>query len=174
MVFFSVYFMSVPESQEYEALASSEHGEHISRRDSSLMHRAAPWRGSHSTASKPGKSSRACSYRSRSSNAGADEESDIPSAIGSTLDTAKRADEDSSLLSDDDIPGDIVASEESLKHSIHYHSHHKEVTGLALLPTVEFWLLFSLLGILTGIGLMTINNIGHGVCSYAVIHCFIN
>lgn len=35
-------------------------------------------------------------------------------------------------------------------------SHHLDIRGMALLHRVEFWQLFSLLGLLTGIGLMTI------------------
>ena len=35
-------------------------------------------------------------------------------------------------------------------------SHRLDVRGLALLPRVEFWQLFAMLGLLTGIGLMTI------------------
>jgi MFS family permease len=38
---------------------------------------------------------------------------------------------------------------------------HLDVRGFALLPHPEFWQLFSMLGLLTGIGLMTINNIGN-------------
>ncbi|QRD05999.1 hypothetical protein JI435_134180 [Parastagonospora nodorum SN15] len=37
------------------------------------------------------------------------------------------------------------------------------VTGLALLYKPDFWQLWVLLGLLTGVGLMTINNIGHDV-----------
>ncbi|KAL6248099.1 hypothetical protein RBB50_005447 [Rhinocladiella similis] len=36
-----------------------------------------------------------------------------------------------------------------------------DIRGFALLPLPEFWQLFSMLGLLTGIGLMTINNIGN-------------
>lgn len=36
------------------------------------------------------------------------------------------------------------------------NSHRLDIRGLALLPKVEFWQLFAMLGLLTGIGLMTI------------------
>lgn len=36
------------------------------------------------------------------------------------------------------------------------HSHRVDLRGFAMITTVEFWQLFSLLGLLTGIGLMTI------------------
>ncbi|EMR82056.1 putative major facilitator superfamily transporter protein [Botrytis cinerea BcDW1] len=41
------------------------------------------------------------------------------------------------------------------------HAHRVDIRGLQLFKTVEFWQLFALMGILTGIGLMTINNIGN-------------
>ncbi|KAG4026202.1 hypothetical protein MFRU_043g00080 [Monilinia fructicola] len=41
------------------------------------------------------------------------------------------------------------------------HSHRVDIRGFQLFKTVEFWQLFALMGILTGIGLMTINNIGN-------------
>ncbi|KAI9709201.1 MAG: hypothetical protein M1828_002540 [Chrysothrix sp. TS-e1954] len=40
-------------------------------------------------------------------------------------------------------------------------SHQLEITGIALLWQVEFWQLFGMLGLLAGVGLMTINNIGN-------------
>ncbi|KIV83376.1 hypothetical protein PV11_05407 [Exophiala sideris] len=43
----------------------------------------------------------------------------------------------------------------------HPHYEEPDIRGFALLPLPEFWQLFSMLGLLTGIGLMTINNIGN-------------
>ncbi|THC92040.1 hypothetical protein EYZ11_008478 [Aspergillus tanneri] len=40
-------------------------------------------------------------------------------------------------------------------------SPHPDIRGLAMLPTVEFWQLFLTMALLSGIGLMTINNIGN-------------
>ncbi|KKZ64156.1 hypothetical protein EMCG_01504 [[Emmonsia] crescens] len=42
-------------------------------------------------------------------------------------------------------------------------SRYADVRGWSMVPTVEFWQLFVLLGLFTGIGLMTINNIGNNV-----------
>lgn len=78
---------------------------------------------------------------------------------------AASADEESSLLSSDSGPGDLAGDMESLKPSGLHHSLHADITGLKLLPTVDFWILFMMLGLLTGIGLMTINNIGNDVGS---------
>ncbi|KAI9780225.1 MAG: hypothetical protein M1835_004534 [Candelina submexicana] len=41
------------------------------------------------------------------------------------------------------------------------HSPHVDIRGRALLPKAEFWQQFMLLGLLSGAGLMTINNIGN-------------
>lgn len=68
------------------------------------------------------------------------------------------ADETSSLVSKaasrdsvDPFDGVDVASHEGPD------SHrHSDVRGLALLPRVEFWQLFLIMGLLSGIGLMTI------------------
>ena len=62
------------------------------------------------------------------------------------------ADENSSLMSG---PGDISAEDDARIHSTH-HSHRPDITGLALLLKIEFWQLWPLLGVLTGVGLMTI------------------
>ncbi|OOO14949.1 Nodulin-like [Aspergillus oryzae] len=40
-------------------------------------------------------------------------------------------------------------------------SPHSDIRGLAMLPKVEFWQLFLTMALLSGIGLMTINNIGN-------------
>ncbi|WZH47411.1 major facilitator superfamily domain-containing protein [Fusarium acuminatum] len=40
-------------------------------------------------------------------------------------------------------------------------SHHVDIRGLALVRSVSFWHLFVIMGILAGVGLMTINNIGN-------------
>ena len=66
-------------------------------------------------------------------------------------------DERESLVSSgSNTPGDI----ENIKD--HAHNVHKaDITGLTLLKTPSFWRLFIMLGLLCGVGLMTINNIGN-------------
>jgi hypothetical protein len=63
------------------------------------------------------------------------------------------ADETSSLVSNqhDGAEGDSKTVD-SLAHD----SHHLDIRGLAMLPRLDFWLLWTLLGLLTGVGLMTI------------------
>ncbi|KAJ0166621.1 putative membrane protein [Colletotrichum tanaceti] len=69
-------------------------------------------------------------------------------------------DETSSLVSSSSsMPGDVfVQSSVDLDRS-----HRIDIRGWALLCEVDFWQLFIIMGILTGIGLMTINNIGNDV-----------
>jgi len=50
-------------------------------------------------------------------------------------------------------PGDV--EDETDKHGDH-HSHRLDISGFQLLPRPEFWILFCMLGLLTGVGLMTI------------------
>lgn len=79
------------------------------------------------------------------------------------LGTSKKndLDETSSLMSDSPRSNKTysvdLGPEERKRHLV----HHVDIRGLALLPKLEFWQLFSLLGVLTGVGLMTINNIGN-------------
>ena len=65
------------------------------------------------------------------------------------------ADETSSLISstqdpDESAEGDAKADQEA------HDAHHLDIRGLKMIPKIEFWQLFMLLGLLTGIGLMTI------------------
>lgn len=73
----------------------------------------------------------------------------------------------SSLLSSASSgPGDIISEAETDKLSGSYHRHHShraDISAFQLLSRPEFYVLWVMLGILTGIGLMTINNIGNDV-----------
>lgn len=71
----------------------------------------------------------------------------------SAEDVMPEADETSSLMSSptSSDPGDIPIS-----NLVKDRAHRVDIRGLKMLPFREFWLLFSLMGILTGIGLMTI------------------
>ena len=61
--------------------------------------------------------------------------------------------ETSSLMSKStsSSPGDDL-EETNIKD----HAHRTDIRGLKMLPMIEFWQLFMLMGILTGVGLMTI------------------
>ncbi|KAI1344568.1 MFS general substrate transporter [Xylariaceae sp. FL0016] len=70
-------------------------------------------------------------------------------------------DEASSLLSQEtsisSMPGDVL-----VQNSVDLdRSHRIDIRGMELLKNLEFWQLFTIMAILSGIGLMTINNIGN-------------
>lgn len=66
--------------------------------------------------------------------------------------------DETSLLSksSSSTPRDISFRKDDENAEINHNSHYSDIRGLAMLPTIEFWQLFLLLGILTGVGLMTI------------------
>lgn len=71
------------------------------------------------------------------------------------LNPTSEADETSSLMSkssSSSVPGDIFPVETFVKD----HAHRVDIRGFRMLALIEFWQLFVLMGILTGIGLMTI------------------
>ncbi|KZF23431.1 MFS transporter [Xylona heveae TC161] len=72
---------------------------------------------------------------------------------------AEEPDEISSLLSTSPDPEQSATDLPRAKID-EGHNHHLDIRGLVLLSKPDFWQLFSLLGLLTGVGLMTINNIG--------------
>lgn len=61
----------------------------------------------------------------------------------------------SSSSSDDNFEEDTEAASGNPVDSMH-HGHHIDIRGWALTRSVEFWLLWTVLGVLTGVGLMTI------------------
>ena len=85
---------------------------------------------------------------------------DVPtvSTINSEDDANESIEETSSLLSKSSgsTPGDILYQDEDCKSQTNRDSHHLDIRGLALLANLKFYQLWLLLGLLTGIGLMTI------------------
>ena len=101
-----------------------------------------------------------------------DEEPGLPNPISTTPDEDSSSDretstpdvESSSLLSKSSTQEQATDDLESSKHldpDRVYEPAHLDIRGFALLPHAEFWQLFLMLGLMTGIGLMTINNIGN-------------
>lgn len=71
----------------------------------------------------------------------------------------RAADETSSLLSNSSsasIPGDIPSQNLGDEAAADSSSHHPDIRGFAMIPRAEFWQLFLLMGLLAGVGLMTI------------------
>ena len=71
------------------------------------------------------------------------------------------AEETSSLLSKSSGsgPGDIPYQEATAKNEADHDSHHLDIRGLALLSKMKFYQLWLMMGLLTGVGLMTIKSV---------------
>ncbi|KAJ2898862.1 hypothetical protein MKZ38_003621 [Zalerion maritima] len=70
------------------------------------------------------------------------------------------ADETSSLISSESSLAGEVLVDRSVDRD---RSHRVDIRGFALLRELEFWQQFAIMALLSGIGLMTINNIGNDV-----------
>lgn len=92
---------------------------------------------------------------------GSGESSTLTTAASSTIVAeTDDSDETSSLVSSQDSS---VAGEVYVQNVDMDRSHLVDIRGLQILRSLEFWQFFAIMGILAGIGLMTINNIGHSV-----------
>jgi len=67
--------------------------------------------------------------------------------------TPDETDETSSLMSKStsSSPGDVLE-----ENSVKDHAHRVDIRGIRMLSLIEFWQLFALMGLMTGVGLMTI------------------
>ncbi|KAL9113170.1 MAG: hypothetical protein Q9187_007667 [Circinaria calcarea] len=83
-------------------------------------------------------------------------------------------DETSSLMSNASTSVSYAHEEDNDKADPPRHNPHTlDIGGSSLLRKVEFWQLFSMLGLMTGIGLMTVNNIGNDVSILQFILCIV-
>lgn len=78
---------------------------------------------------------------------------DVEAAITTSPDGTRESDETSSLMSKSSSLSGEVLVQSSVDMD---RSHRVDIRGLRLLKSLEFWQLFSIMGILAGIGLMTI------------------
>ncbi|RPA82074.1 MFS general substrate transporter [Ascobolus immersus RN42] len=72
-------------------------------------------------------------------------------------------DETSSILSKSSDEEDLEAASTKHRKGSSVDGVHVDIRGMALVKEIDFWLLWFMLGLMTGVGLMTINNIGHSV-----------
>ncbi|KAF2818826.1 MFS general substrate transporter [Ophiobolus disseminans] len=134
LVMVSIPFLIVVDHQKGTTYAALPTSER-SRRDSNLLHRTKSNSSKYKATAVP------------------------PPEITDETDPSGSSTETSSLLS---APGDIVDDDDAASTKT-CHSHCIDVTGLALLYKPDFWQIWIVLGLLSGVGLMTINNIGHDV-----------
>ncbi|KAH8597243.1 major facilitator superfamily domain-containing protein [Bisporella sp. PMI_857] len=147
LTFVSFFFLRVLPHAHYAPLSSSESSNRLHRTKSEESKYRA-----RQALLEPGRSI---------SGAPETEEGDPPSYQGIRSEAHEGVlSETSSLMSSpaSSSPGDVI--EEPV---IKDHAHRVDIRGWKMLPLLEFWQLFCLMGILTGIGLMTINNIGNDV-----------
>ncbi|MCJ1256468.1 hypothetical protein MMC24_004289 [Lignoscripta atroalba] len=160
MAFISSFFLRViPHSQNYSAIPTHEER---GRSHSNPLHRTKSTDSKRSSARLATESGRQPTT-SQDPNSYHDDTSKDTTLFRKAHEVPNAdTDETSSLMSKSStsMPGDV--QESGVKSDTTGHdSHGLDIRGLALLPRVEFWQLFLLLGLLTGIGLMTINNIGN-------------
>jgi hypothetical protein len=150
LVFISFFFLRVLPHPHYLAVATADG---LSPSNSNRLHRTKSEESKHRAQHtvEPGRSTFAV--------APFDEDEDVLNQqdvdVGAEAPEAVTAetDETSSLMSksSSSSPGDV-----SVENSVKDHAHRVDIRGLKMLPLIEFWQLFTLMGILTGIGLMTI------------------
>lgn len=147
MILLSSFFIRIyPIPGSYSSLPSHEPEARPLRRtkstESRVLYDAPAEAGMQSSAFEPSTSGRARS-QSRSSVLG----------LAQNAETEETSSLVSKLASH---PENELDEEEVLTSGPEFDTPHPDVRGLALLPKVEFWQLFLIMGLLSGIGLMTI------------------
>ncbi|RDW92030.1 hypothetical protein BP5796_01424 [Coleophoma crateriformis] len=147
LVFISFFFLRVLPHSHYTAVPSSDSNTLTRRKSEDSRGRAGRVRA------EPGESTLtlAPSY------GGFLNDNDVGEEVPDIVPCAE-TNETSSLMSKDSSTPDEISEEGIVAKD---RSHRVDIRGLAMLPLAEFWLLFISMGIMTGIGLMTINNIGN-------------
>ncbi|PSS25811.1 hypothetical protein M430DRAFT_64323 [Amorphotheca resinae ATCC 22711] len=149
LVFVPFFFLRVLPHPHYAAVPTTEAGMTDSQQLYRTRSEESKYRAARVLVEEPGRSTFVVPYSGQEDNLSQDTAAEAPGGVMS---------ETSSLLSrsTSSSPGDIPE-----ENHVKDHAHRVDIRGLKMLPMVEFWLLFVLMGILTGIGLMTINNIGN-------------
>ena len=141
----------VPISQSYDPLPSSL--ERSGSDASTLLQRSKSQDSRHSVrrlSHEPGMQPEFIKFRADASKE--------PSRFNQHEAPSNGTEETSSLLSKSSgsCPGDVPYGGDEVKRTTDHDSRNVDIRGLALLSHMNFYLLWSLLGLLTGIGLMTI------------------
>jgi len=152
LVVVSFFFLRVVPHSTYSALPVHEPRE---RSDSNQLHRTMSMESEH------GRVSEEIGAHSNTIVGSKGSEDDVKeSARASVAPEVPKLDTDetSSLISKSSSsgPGDVPFHDHSIKSDEHHDSTHLDIRGLSLLPKTEFWQLWTLMGLLTGVGLMTI------------------
>ena len=150
LVFISFFFLRVLPHPHYSAVSTADGLLSVS---SNRLHRTRSEESKHRAQSnvEPGRSTFAVAPSDEDENTPIQQ--DVDTGVEASEAMIAETDETSSLMSksSSSTPGDV-----SVESSVKDHAHRVDIRGLKMLPLVEFWQLFALMGILTGIGLMTI------------------
>jgi hypothetical protein len=147
LVLVPIFFLRVLPSPRYAAVPSRESVFSESQRLNRTRSQESKYRADRAHPEEPGTPSSAVPYPDQAGDPGQDDpEAQAPSGLLS------QTDETSSLMSRSVASSVAIVAENNVKD----RSYRIDIRGLQMLPLVEFWQLFALMGILTGIGLMTI------------------
>jgi hypothetical protein len=150
MVFVSWFFLHVIIPSAYESVPSAERR---SFSESNRLHRTKSGESARSSYKKSDDVGRQIKYLDSTNTVHERASAHSHVSSGEISDDRIESTEASSLVSKASLlPGDMGAQSAVDQDQ----SHHLDIRGLALLPRVDFWSLFILLGLLTGVGLMTI------------------
>ena len=139
MCFGSVLFLRiVPEPAIYSALPSNDHTEANPLR----RHKSEERKSVHRLSNESG-TQRSSLHQVHNHS---EDDAEAPS---------KDVDQTSSLISSSSLSGNAGPAQDEQRSPI-THNPYLDLRGFAMIRTADFWLLFSQMGLLTGIGLMTI------------------
>ncbi|CAG8973251.1 hypothetical protein HYALB_00000010 [Hymenoscyphus albidus] len=162
LVFIPFFFLRVYPHPHYTALASSASGNRLHRTKSEDSKNRA---GRALLEAEPGRSQFVVEHIPHTTQAQALNQIQVDQVEEPADEPLSETDETSSLVSrnSSSIPGDLVESRSEEEINVKDHAHRVDIRGFQMLQLMEFWQMFILMGILTGVGLMTINNIGNDV-----------
>ncbi|KAJ5093644.1 hypothetical protein N7456_009505 [Penicillium angulare] len=149
----SIPFMRIFQSPSDETYSSVPHNENPDAPESQRLRRSSiviehPDDGHDSTGFDHAHSAHARSHSTVSNN-----------RMGPS--SSNERDENSSLVYKPDGRPSFDTLDDDFLDDIAVEAHHPDIRGLAMLKHAEFWQLFLTMALLSGIGLMTINNIGN-------------
>lgn len=150
LVLVPLFFLRVLPAPHYTAVPSRESGILESQRLHRTRSEESKYRADRALLEEPGRPSSTVPYPDQAGTDGQDGQdcsgAEAPGGVTS------QTDETSSLMSRSLASSAAAVDENNIKD----RAHRIDIRGMQMLPLVEFWQLFALMGILTGIGLMTI------------------
>lgn len=149
IIFVGFFFLRVLPHPHYSRVPRSPA---IARTDSNRLHRTRSEEAKHRAQQEVAEPGRPSLISPTPQNGDALNHYDVGGEVPEGV-TSTETDETSSLMSKStSSSADDISQETHVKD----HAHRVDIRGIKMLPLIEFWQLFALMGILAGIGLMTI------------------